>query len=275
MSKKHQSLFGALLPSQADYKLILDDLRQKYDIPTLGPGDKDFAEFLFSESDIPWNNIHSELRYRIAALDELWPESVLRLRNMFKENPVIESDLEKFTKEYEPSPEELAQLTQRILGLVAPLIHKFEKMLDTTTDLLVTFLVTGETEDIPQDWIGAVQSINMFGEPVIMAIAGPLSDPKEISKQLVTEYHRIYGKDRPKITKGMLNASDLLRMKFEGVLIKDIADIYMERHPSQFAKDPRSPKYRTQKRRLEERLKKALQRYEKKVLKLFGDNSDT
>jgi hypothetical protein len=63
-------------------------------------------------------------------------------------------------------------------------------------------------------------------------------------------------------------------MKLEGVRIKDIADVYIERYPSEFPKDPLVKNYRAKKRKLEERLKKRLQRDEKTLMKLIGDNSD-
>jgi hypothetical protein len=140
--------------------------------------------------------------------------------------------------------------------------------------MLFTYLVSGETEEVPFDWFGDVQTVT-FGddEPVIFMMASRMSDPKEMVDKFRKEYNRLYGKDRPKITKGFLNAADQLRMYYEGKPIRDIADAYILKHRSQFPKDAKSNEYKAAKKKLEERLKKRNQRYKKLFLKLLGDKN--
>lgn len=269
-----KTFLSKILPSHADYKPILDALREKYGIPHLVTADKELADYLHSDQEIPWSGVKAELKKSLESLPELWPESVLRLKNFVEENPQVSENLDAFALTVELNQDDISKLTKGILNLILPLIQKFEEMLDTTTNLLLAYLATGETSEIPADWIGSVRTISMFGEPAVIAIAGQLSNPKEINEQFMAEYHRVFGKSRPKITEGLLNAADFLRMKLEGVRIKDIADVYIERYPSEFPKDPLVKNYRAKKRKLEERLKKRLQRDEKTLLKLIGDNSD-
>ena len=109
---RNRKLLSAILPSDSDYKSILDDLRQKYNIPILLEPDAELGEFLHSDTGIPWDLIHSDLKRRIRDTDDLWPESILELSKTFKDNLSTEANLERFAEEYDPSPEEIIQVTK-------------------------------------------------------------------------------------------------------------------------------------------------------------------
>ncbi|MCW5887750.1 MAG: hypothetical protein KIT07_06465 [Anaerolineales bacterium] len=251
-------------------------MSEKYNLPEGGILGGEYAERLLEETEIPWETIRQEIRLEIENVPDLWPESFQKLFKGFQENPEAKIYPSAFF-DTDTQGVEQGELREFALGIYSqyflPLWEKVEEFLETTTDLLLTYLVTGTAQEIPFDWTGKVGSSTVLGEPVVFAIAGQLSDPKEITQQFMTEYNRVFGKQRPKISREFLNNADLLRMKFEKVPIKDIADEYIQRNRSQFAKDERSPQYRAQKRRLEERLKKQLQRHEKTLKKLIGDTS--
>ena len=243
-------------------------------MPEGGILDAEYAESLLGDPEIPWQTIRQEIRTEIENIPNLWPESFQRLFKGFQENPQAKTNPSAF---FDTQRVEQGELREFVLGIYSqyflPLWEKVDEFVEATTDLLLTYLVTGMAQEIPFDWTGKVGSSTVLGEPAVFAIAGQLSDPKEITQQFMTEYNRVFGKQRPKISREFVNNADLLRMKFEGAPIKDIADEYIQRNRSQFSKDERSPQYRQQKRRLEERLKKRLQRHEKTLAKLLGDTS--
>lgn len=267
-------VLSALFPAHADFQPIIKRIREKYNLPEGGILEGEYAELLLEDSEIPWETIRQEIKVEIENIPDLWPESFQKLFKGFHENPEAKTDPSIF---FDTQGVEQGELRQFVLGIYSdyflPLWEKVDEFVESTTDLLLTYLATGAAQEIPFDWTGKVGTLTMLGEPAVFAIAGKLSDPKEIMQQFMTEYNRTFGKQRPKISREFVNNADLLRMKFEKVPIKDIADEYIQRHPSQFAKDERSLQYRAQKRRLEERLKKQFQRHEKVLKKLIGDTS--
>ena len=276
MSGKKIKILSTLLPAHSDFRPILLKIRQKYNLPNGGILDSDYAEQILAKPEIPWEAIRKEIKTEIETIPDFWPESMQNLLENFRKNPKAKTDPEEFTDTLNIDQEEIRSFVKGIYGqFFLPIWTKIDEFIDTTTNLLLIYLATGETEEIPFDWVGTVSSSTAFGEPVILAVAGQLSDPKEIAKLFMSEYHRVFGKDQPNISGEFINNVELLRMKFEGVPIKDIADEYMQRHPEMFNRDPRSRSYREQKRRLGERLKKQFQRQETSLRKLVGDVSKT
>ncbi len=274
-TNRHQILLGELLPSHALLLPILKEIKAKYGLDWQDTSDPLFAELLVKDSDIPWEMIKADIFDKVLNHPELWPTNLKSLADALRLETDNFQNPEQFVQNYVLTDKDIEATKKGLLNLLMPLLKKFDQMLKTTADFLVAYLATGESQVIPFDWLGNVQSSEMFGEPVVMAVAGRLSDPKEIAQKFTAEYHRVFGKNQPKISRGDLNAAKYLRMKLEGIRIKDIADIYIENHPSEFPKDPRSKEYRASKRKLEDRMKKNLQRLDKKITTLLGDNSDT
>ncbi|MEX2162606.1 MAG: hypothetical protein WD751_11945 [Anaerolineales bacterium] len=276
MADKRTQILSTLLPAHPDFQPILNMLRDKYNLPEGGILDSDYAEQLMSRTNIPWETIREEIKTEIENIPNFWPKSMQNLFKSFRDSPKAKTDPEAFIDTLNIEQEEIRAFMKGMYGqYFIPLWRKLDEFVSTTTDLLLIYLATGETKEIPFDWVGGVSRSTAFGEPVVFAIAGQLSDPKDIAQRFMTENNLIFGKDRQKISREFANNVDLLRMKFEHVALKDIADEYIQRNRSQFARDEQSPSYRAQKRRLEERFKKQFQRHEKTLRKLVGDISKT
>ena len=274
MTDPRIQVLSSLLPAHPDFQPILKKFRKKFNLPDAGIFDREYANQIFSELDIPWETIKEEIKTEIENIPDLWPQSMQNLFKSFQANPKAKTDPDAFIDTLNIEQEEIRSFMKGMYGqYFVPLWEKVDEFVTTTTDLLLIYLATGETKEIPFDWVGGVSKSTAFGEPVVLAIAGQLSDPKDITQRFMTEYNRVFGKDRPKISREFANNVELLRMKFEHVALKDIADEYIQRNRSQFARDEQSSGYRSQKRRLEERLKKQFQRHEKTLRKLVGDVS--
>ena len=60
-------------------------------------------------------------------------------------------------------------------------------------------------------------------------------------------------------------------MKLAGMPLKDIVDVYIQRNPSQFPKDPRSKECRAAKLKQADLMKKKLKRLQQHINKTLGD----
>lgn len=265
-------LLSKLLPSHPDLLPIIQDIREKHDIPEVGLEEDGFTEFLLHEEDLDWDKIQVDIYARVREIPIL-PKSLIRLYQEY-ENRIAETlVIDGLDLLPEKSKKDVEAMAKLVYDQLKPAMEKIGEYYDEITNLILDHLITGRVQELPFDWSGGVQVTDFMGQPVVMAMAGQFSNPKEIVKEFRFEYTKTFGKDRPKITKGYLNTAEYLAMKMVGKTIADIADIYILRHPSQFPKDIHSKAYSEAKNKLEERLKKNMQRLEKVIDELIGDKN--
>jgi hypothetical protein len=267
------SLFSTLLPSHPDLLPILKNIREKYNIPEIGPDDDGMKEILLSDKDIDWQAVHQEIEVLIRNIPEFLPhpiKSILTFSHL-EDEPVLLSGLEEV-------PEEIRnQINALIAALVSqifdPLFFKVNEFYKVLSDSLFEFLLTGTPREVPNDWFGTVTTTSIFGEKIIIAMASQASNLKVISDQFRQEFTKAFGKDRPKLTEGNIKTGEYLRMKLAGMPIKDIVDVYIQRHRSEFPIDESSKEYRSTKRRHEEMMKKRIQRLQNTIDEILEDNT--
>lgn len=272
---KEAKLLGTLLPSHPDLIPILSDIRDKYNLPIIDQEDDALKEIILADQDIDLEAIQKEIEEKVKSLPELLPAKLSDLYQKYKS-----MDKEKALKDAEQSevPEPLKGQIISVFDtlyddFLTPIISRLDDFYLTISHNLFIFLVTGETVEVPMDWLGGVFSIGVFGTPLVIAMAGPASDPQEIKHQFMSEYHRVFGKYHPKIKESHIKSADYLRMKLSGMPLKDIADVYMQRHPSQFPDPSNRKAYMQAKRKCEEMLKKRIQRIDKTYGQILGDSS--
>jgi hypothetical protein len=73
---KEIKLISSLLPSHPDLQAILIDIREKYNIPDIDPGDDSITEIIFSDDEINWEGIKFEISSRIREIHALLPDSL-------------------------------------------------------------------------------------------------------------------------------------------------------------------------------------------------------
>jgi hypothetical protein len=272
---EEREILSALFPAHADLQPILKQLREKYGLPDLGLLDKNLAGLLLSNKDIPWEEIKKEIRAEVEAGSEFFPPQIKPIQQFAQTNQAALEDPKKIVEAIQPTQEDIQAVTVAMLSLIKPMAQTYSRMVDDVCKLLFVYLATGETEEIPLDWLGAVYTSSMFGEPIVVAMAGQLSNPDEIIARFTAEIHRVFGRNRPKVTSGFANMAKYLRRRFEGVGLYRLADEYIKLNPKEYTGSRTGPAFRDYRSGVIGRLKKSLARYEKKVLELIGDNSKT
>lgn len=268
---KETQLFGALLPSNPEIQKILGAIREKYDIPEIEEGDDDLIELL--QTEIDWDAVKVELDIDLQKINIL-PDEIMWLypyiNNPLDEAPQIPS-IDGISPEINDQVQSFSNALFEKLGI--PILLKISEYYQTMSNLLFEYLLTGKSRELPFNWFGEVLVTNIFGETLVIAMASQLSDPKEVARLFKEQYTRTFGKPQHKITRGLLNSADYLRMKWEGISIADIVDRYIQSHPSEFPRNPGTSAYRSAKRKKEAMMKKRLQRLEKIVYNRLGDKT--
>jgi hypothetical protein len=265
-------LFSSLLPSHPDLLPILQNIRKKYGIPEINPDDIGMKEILLSDNDIDWLSVRQEIEAQVRNKPELLPPSIKPLLklNHPENQPLLFIGLEEVPEELR---NQINAFTNVLISqIIDPVLKNVNEYYRVVTDSLFEFLLTGTPREVPTGWFGVVTTTSMFGEPMVIALAAQASDPKAISDQFRQEFTKTFGKDRPKLSEGNLKTGEYLRMKLAGMPIKDIVDVYIQRHRSEFPNDEFSKEYRATKRKHEEMMKKRIQRLQNTINEILGDN---
>jgi hypothetical protein len=263
-------LLGKLTPAHPDLIPIIKTIREKYDIPEMEPGEETLAELLGGKAEIDYETMRADIEDELRQTPDLIPKETQNLINLLvlKENNYEGlKDLEEMTPQVRDS---FIALLNLVSVFIEPFGYAIEKLYQSLSNNLFEYLISGNASELPEELFQNVFTQNIMGTPVIVAMCGQASDPKEVAKQLTAEYTRNFGKDRPKITSSNLDTADFLRMKMEGKSLGYLVDIYAENHPSEFPSDFRSREYKEAKEKQKEKMKKRLQRLEKSIDKILG-----
>ncbi len=263
-------LLSTILPSHPDFLNIINNIRKKYDIPEISPEDDGITEILLDDNQIDWDAVRQDIENQLRAIPEILPPGLFSsLQNLkaIENQPLNFPELDELRPELK---EQIIKTLTLIMSLIQPLISFMPDYYKFLSDMMFECIVTGKTRDIPPGWISQVQTLQMFGYPVIFAIAGQMADPKLISEEFRKEFNKTFG-DKPRLSEENLNSAEYLRMKLEGKPLRDILDIYIQRNPGQFPNPKSTKSYARAKKTHLEKLRKRIQRLQKTFNKMMGD----
>lgn len=270
---KEAELIGSLLPSHPDIIPIIKEIRKKYNIPEIYTEDNELLEILFLDEVINWKQIREDIEAQIRTKPDLIPEQLANVSRFFNNEDVEPPEL----KNRSDVPDDIRNLLTNsyafLRSIFKPVDSQLEEFYSALTDRVIEFLMTGKSREIPEGWVGTVYTTSFLGNPTIVAMVGQLGDPKEISAQFRRKFTETFGHSRPKISNENLNTARFLTLKLSGMKLKDIIDIYIEQHPSEFPKDINSSSYKEARRKHQIMFKKRIQRLQDTIIKICGDNN--
>ena len=239
-------LLEKILPGHPDIFPIIENIREKYRIPPINPEDGDITQLLLTNDEIPWETVHQDIDdqvHKIPLFSDAGNEYVRQIRQFAKAFTAL--DYPELQCLSEQTRENLKTL---ILALLKPHTQHLSMLEELSykpiTEFIIDYLVTGRTKELPKEWFGTVQTVDFFGEKVVMVMAGGAADSKEITEQFKNEFTRTFGKREHKITETHLTTAEYLTMNLQGDSIKRLVERYKELHPTEFPTDTSSPEYK-------------------------------
>jgi hypothetical protein len=267
---RESKLLGTLLPSHPDFLPIVQAIREKYYLPEISPDDDPITEIYLGDEIISLEEFRKDIETHVRENLAFLPPDLLKIylpAKAFSES--------RFDNEFESYPPELQNQMMIVLKfgktLMKTMVQIIDPMVDAIINMLYTYLLIGETEDVPDDWIGKVITLKPMGEPMVMAMAGKLSNPDVIMQQFHTEYKKTFGEYRPKITNTITNTAYYLHLKNSGKKWGFIVEEYIRLNKFKLPRNRNSKRYLDTWRLYEQRLKKRLQRTEAILTVLFQD----
>ncbi|MBT3187900.1 MAG: hypothetical protein HN736_09070 [Anaerolineae bacterium] len=208
---------GKLTPAHPDILPILEEIREKYQIPEISSTDNEMQILLRHELEFDWKAIHAEIQNKLKDLPDFIPEGTKKIYDEVKTYPekkdVKDPDLEKVSEKFRDNFYVLMDMLYEIL---LPTIEALDNVIHIIADLCVEYLITGEAREIPEDWFVAINVINSFGEKTLVMQVNELADPDEAAELFKKKFRKTFGKQKRKLTEQHVKTADYLRMKWEG-----------------------------------------------------------
>ena len=248
---KESKFLGSLLPSHPDLIPIIDTIREKYRLPEVSPDDEPIREIYLDGNVIPLEEFRQEIETEIRKDLVFLSSDVAKMYTSSKAF-INAPDIQE-TKDIELLPENwqtpMIQLINGIKGFAKPIVQVFDLQINAVADMLYIFLLTGETQEVPNEWFGKVITITSMDEKIIFAAAGQMSNPDVIVQQFREEYKKTFGAYHPKITKTHTSTAYYLRLQKAGKPWKYIVEEYIRLNKLSLPRDQSSKRYFDTRRR--------------------------
>lgn len=272
---RENALIGTLLHALPELQEIASNIRRKYDIPEVTLGDENIEEILLTEPEIDWEVVAADILEQVREHPNVLPEHLkpFLLYKDAKDWPEEPDIYEPISDDFRKKVTFLYKFflsTARSYSMVGAMI---DDCYGVVAKNLLRYIMTGQGTDVPVNWVGFVTTGSMFGETLVFAMAGELTDPKWIAKEFRSELSKTFGNKRPKITKETLSAAELYALKLTGKKLRDIVDIDMMRNPSNYPSNRKSKSFKTAIETRTATIKKRLQRFEGTLRSLARDGS--
>lgn len=273
--RRAAKVLGRHLPGLRAVRPILKDIRKEF----MTGVDEEGNEYELEQEEIDWKAIRAELEVRLRAIPEILPPEIDRYRKIVDDKAKLDRKLI------------LGELTRQALrnylrvvfkafrrcyvliadNLALPMMKAADRFFAGAADNLLEFLKTGVEQELPNDWITAVHTMDMFGDKVIVAMANELANPDETAEQFCEEFARQFGKRKNIFTKTDVYVAKYVRMHLEDVARRDIGDQYMQDNYPEL--EPGSGGYRSKKKDVEDMLDKSIGREQERLDKLLSDKT--
>lgn len=264
---------STLLPSSPDFQPVIQTIREKYQLPEVDPDGEPISEIYLGDELISLQDFRKEIENLVRENADFMPEDTAKL---YKAAKAIG---EQYALEILPSlnvlPDEIKFPLEKLLSAMRDWINVMYQVLDaqiiSIASMLYVYILTGETEDLPNDWFSKVATLTMSGDRMVMAMASQLADPDIIVQQFRKEYKKTFGDHRPKITKTVRSTAYYMQLRKMGKPWNFLVEEFIRLNKFSLPRDKSSKKYYATWHLYEQRLKKRMQRSEEILQVLLRD----
>ena len=262
LRKRAEKVLGRLLPAIPGVPQMLAEIRKEFQIPKIVPG-TDLKEIVEPEKKIDWKAVHKAIEERLREIPDILPKELIAFQKMVDYRETLPRKV-KFSEPATPKLKIDVGILYKYFvklynftvdNLAMPWIKAADNFFTVAADNLVEFLKTGIAEEVPGEWVNAVQTVSIFGEKVVIVMASDLADPAEVTEQFREEFALTFRRRKSIFTKTDVNVADDIRLRLEGMAYKDIADVHIQSNRHDFPEDEESEEYKVKKKLLEDTLK--------------------
>jgi hypothetical protein len=255
---------ATLFPTHPDLLPIVQSLRKKYRIPDVDPDGEPISELYFEDEAVSLKDFHLEIETLIRKNLSILPPKTVELYNAAKKHfdrPLDLSGFESVSDENKKAISNFMVLAENMMGFYLKL---GDSQIKSITHMLYVYMLMGEAEELPKDWLGTVATVrNSDGETIIIAMANQLSNPDVLSQQFRDAYRKSFGAHRPKMTEVVVSTAYYMQLRRMGKPWNFIVEEYIRRNKFSLPRDRASKRYFEIRSKHEQTLRKRIQRAEK------------
>jgi len=269
---KESKLLGSLIPSHPDFAPIIQEIKEKYQLPEISPDDEPIKEIFLGDEIVSREDFLVEIKSMVEKNANHLPSNVASLYERSKKylgKPLKTQGFEKYLPDdFKKSINDLYKVTQDIMGFLVKLL---DGHFQNIAGMLYVYILTGETEEVPTDWISKVETITMNDEKMVLVLASQVANPDVVVQQFREQYKKTFGIYRPKLTNLGVSTAYYIRLKRLHKPWDYIVEEFIKRNNLSLPRDRSSVKYAKAYQTYESRLRKRMQRYEEIYDVLFRD----
>jgi len=262
-----------LLPSSPDFQPIIQALREKYNLYEVDPEGEPISEIYLEDKLITLQEFRKEIENMIRGNLDFMPPDTAKLYKSAK--AISEENGLDALRSLALLPDELKQPLVQLITSIKDWMAVMFKVLDaqiiSIANMLYVFILTGETDELPNDWFSKVGTLTISGERMVIAMASQLVHPDTTVAQFRQEYKKTFGAYRPKITKTMKSTAYFMQLQRMGKPWNFIVDEFIRLNKYSLPRNRSDRKYFDTWHRYEQRLRKRIQRSEKIMKVLLAD----
>ena len=221
---------------------------------------------------IPLEDFLDEIQSMVQNSTSFLPENIASLHERSKKyygKPRKKYWYERFfPDDLKKSLDDLYDLMQNIMGYLDQLL---DGHFQNIANMLYVYILTGETEEVPLDWISKVETLTINNEKAVFAIASQVANPDLVVQQFREQYKKTFGEYRPKITKLAVSTSYYIRLQRLNKPWNYIVEEFIRLNNLSLPPNRSSEKYVKSYHTYESRLRKRMQRYDTTYDVLFRD----
>lgn len=257
-------LLGYLWPSHPDVKPIIKKLREKYDrLVEISPDDDPISELYLGDEIITLEIFWQEIKDMVDESEILInPDS--DIYQVYNHSKRLKGKPPKLTREEKRLPRKyqqgIVESRKKALKLNKAFLDAIDKRHSDIANMIYTYLLTGESEEVPGDWFSKVTTVNIDGEILISVMATQVANPEEIMSQFYDLFEKTYGSDRPKITELAVSTAHYLMLQKMGHEWNYIVGEYIRINKFKMPNYKKSPEYAEAYKKHEQRLRKRIDR---------------
>lgn len=269
---KEAEFLGALLPSHPDFLPIIEAVKDKYKLPEKYPDDDPIEEIYFEDEIISLEEFRQDIRTRVLEnMKTIFPENFVKRYEPTKK--LVETKeipgFDRVPDDLKPTIEVFFTHTK---NMAEPIFKVLDAQIDSVTNMIYIYLLTGETEEAPSDWFGKVAITQMFDETIVIALAGELTNIDDLTSQIRQQHKKAFGvKVMKKLTNTIVSTAYYVQLKRSGASWNLIVEEYIRRNKVNMPLRKNSYRYTEIWKRNEAKLKKRMQRTEKILDVILGD----
>jgi hypothetical protein len=260
---KEAKFLGNLLPAHPDIIPIVKAVREKYNLHEVNPEEEPIEEIYLEDRIVPFEEFRQEIMSQILEnLDSLFPENFVKTYRTAKATSEAKefTDIDQFSEKQKPMIESFFQLMK---NLMQPVYSALNAQIESITDMLYIYLLTGETEEVPSDWFGKVVTLPIMGNKTVIALAGEGTNVETLVQQLREEHKKTFGAVKVNLTDKKVSSAHYLQLKKLNKPWNFILEEYIRLEKIDLPRNKNSKRYFEIIRLAEQKLKKRIQRSEK------------